>query len=778
MNGLGTIPSSTYRDQIAAKEKEMALLNECRLQEIEEAHDKKQIELDEKTAQLEKLKVDFEYNLTLIHDRDLELARLEPERDQAQQHAERLEQEVAKLKAEKAEREAQQQGEELQKKQQEEARLKVLSEKQEAARALQLELQVVRDAAATTAEQVAELQHKTQLSQVSEAQLKERSAMLEERLRQKTQDFTLAEEKLRAQLSRNEAELQRVEQQSSQAVAGKHAVESELHQLNLKWLDAEQRIARSNFQVEEATRAREQDRKACDAELARKDQAHVEEVQRLQKTVVELEQDVARLKEQARQQNQQCAQELVVKHEEGQRLVNALKEEMSKALSETEQQKDAEVKKVHEDKAMGLAMLSQQHETREAALVQDLDRRIAALQERHFSEQQVLKQQLEEKVRLLEQDLQQQEAQRKLDEHRHALELETERNETRRKASEVTSLSEKIAALESRTIPSLRQGGEIATLEVQALKEQLEAARKELETRRSDQERMQRQYQLSGTRREIALEQELARSKQNLYEAERERDRQMEQAAELERQNTHCRSLLAAPMRDSLGQDGGTYAQAAAAAQREDLRRVKALLEDRDARCRALEAQLRSVELELQDCKHDASSSELRLLRERYRVLEDEAARLRADKFDLEREVQSLKAERSRWQDLTFRHEEHRKEVLPREAGLSDRRGLSELAHTELRSELPRREEWSRPELTPQYPPRRDPPARGLDSAGWMLSARDKLQQAQRELDFAGSELRTGRSPRPAADRRDSDLTRAADKLRAIAHRRHTDRHR
>lgn len=753
----------------------MALLNECRLQEIEEAHDKKHLELEEKTAQLEKLKVDFEYNLTLIHDRDLELARLEPEREQAQQQAERLEQEVAKLKAERAEREAQLHGEQLQKQQQEEARLKLMSEKQDEARKLQAELQVVRDAAATTAEQVAELQHKTQLSQVNEAQLKERSSMLEERLRQKTQDFTLSEEKLRAQLSRSEAELQRVEQQSAQATAGKQAVEGELHQLNLKWLDAEQRIARSNFQVEEATRARDQDRKACEAELSRKEQAHGEEVQRLQKTVGELEQDIARLKEKARQQNQQCAQELVVKHEEGQRLVNALKEEMNKALSETTQQKEAEVKKVHEDKAMGLAMLSQQHETREAALVQDLDRRIGALQERHLAEQQALRQQLEEKVRVLEHDLQQHEAQRKLDEHRHALELETERNETRRKASEVTTLSEKIAALESRTIPSLRQGGEIATLEVQALKEQLEAARKELEVRRSDQERMQRQYQLSGTRREIALEQELARSKQSLHEAERERDRQMEQVAELERQNTHCRSLLAAPLRDSLGQvEGCTYSQAAAAAQREDFRRVQSLLEDREARCRALETQLRSVELELQDYKHDASSSELRLLRERYRALEDETARLRADKFDLEREVQTLKAERARWQDLTLRHEDHRKDLLAREHGAPDRRGLSELAHTELRSELPRREDWSRPELTPQY----HPPARGLDSAGWMLSARDKLQQAQRELDFAGSELRTGRSPRSSAERRDSDLTRAADKLRAIAHRRHTDRRR
>merc|ERR1719331_1065598 len=100
-------PASTFRDQIARKEREMAQLAEARLIEIEDENERLRNALQERNSAVDRLKVDFEYNLSLIHDRDGELARLEAERDQLQQSLEDEQLELKRMRTSSDEREAQ-----------------------------------------------------------------------------------------------------------------------------------------------------------------------------------------------------------------------------------------------------------------------------------------------------------------------------------------------------------------------------------------------------------------------------------------------------------------------------------------------------------------------------------------------------------------------------------------------------------------------------------------------------------------------------------------------
>ena len=90
--------ASTIRDQIAQKEREMARLAEARLTEIEEDNERLRAEVQK----MDKLKLDFEYNIKLIHDRDAELTRLEAERDQLQQSVEDEQLEIKRMKTSSA----------------------------------------------------------------------------------------------------------------------------------------------------------------------------------------------------------------------------------------------------------------------------------------------------------------------------------------------------------------------------------------------------------------------------------------------------------------------------------------------------------------------------------------------------------------------------------------------------------------------------------------------------------------------------------------------------
>merc|ERR1719191_2339916 len=99
-------PASTFRDQIARKEREMAQLAEARLIEIEDENERLRNALQERNSAVDRLKVDFEYNLSLIHDRDSELARLEADRDQLQQSLEDEQLELKRMRQSSEEREA------------------------------------------------------------------------------------------------------------------------------------------------------------------------------------------------------------------------------------------------------------------------------------------------------------------------------------------------------------------------------------------------------------------------------------------------------------------------------------------------------------------------------------------------------------------------------------------------------------------------------------------------------------------------------------------------
>ena len=92
----------SFRDQIAIKEREMAQLAEARLIEVDDENERLRAALTERNSTVERLKVDFEYNLSLIHDRDSELVRLEAERDQLQQSVEDEQLEIKRMKTSSA----------------------------------------------------------------------------------------------------------------------------------------------------------------------------------------------------------------------------------------------------------------------------------------------------------------------------------------------------------------------------------------------------------------------------------------------------------------------------------------------------------------------------------------------------------------------------------------------------------------------------------------------------------------------------------------------------
>merc|ERR1719199_1314638 len=103
---LAGSPRGSFRDQIAIKEREMAQLAEARLIEVDDENERLRAALTERNSTVERLKVDFEYNLSLIHDRDSELVRLEAERDQLQQSLEDEQLELKRMRQSSEEREA------------------------------------------------------------------------------------------------------------------------------------------------------------------------------------------------------------------------------------------------------------------------------------------------------------------------------------------------------------------------------------------------------------------------------------------------------------------------------------------------------------------------------------------------------------------------------------------------------------------------------------------------------------------------------------------------
>lgn len=235
-----------------------------------------------------------------------------------------------------------------------------------------------------------------------------------------------------------------------------------------------------------------------------------------------------------------------------------------------------------------------------------------------------------------------------LDAHRAALELEHERNEARRK---MAALEDLVAAL-----PSLKQDAERAAIEVIALKQQLDAARKDVESARAEASYMHRRQQLSSTRREIALEQEVAKLKSALQESE-PGDRQVRDALESRR------------VRE--------------AEERAD--RLAALLNERDARIRFLEQQLRANETA-------GPTAELRRVRERQQSAEDELERVRSQKAEAERECELwARRQESRFSLDLPRREPREREYIPRDTLLHARQKLHtaqrELEAVEARSD-------------------------------------------------------------------------------------------
>lgn len=491
----------------------------------------------------------------------------------------------------------------------------------------------------------------------------------------------------------------------------------------------------------------------------------------------------------------QHADESRRQHEESQRLLSTLQLEWKEREENGRAEFERELQKQKDAGVRAVSRLTQEQETREATLVKDLDRRLHSLQEKQIEDLRGVRGEWEEKVNHLKNELKAFETERMVELHRHALELETERNDSRRRNAEASKWEQKTS--------SLMQDAELAQLEAGALKQQLEQARKELEFARSGSVRSGAGA-LSGTRREIALEQELTHLK-SILQTERDRgsgtggDRDVlwrekyfdaQQEADRLRQQLDAReqSFQASKRAGALLGSGPFDAHDA-----DELRRVRELLSDREDLIRTLENQVRTAEREAGELAGEGQAAEVRIARERLRAQEDEIHRLRGAKADLEREKDRLRGEVQRLEETVrylkqelARSTDTARDTLDRGRGLD----LSRLEDREMsRRDLSverggaSRRDFSLERLTASRDFGRGTSAdasrrRELDNTrdtyafrDGIASTREKLATVRSELDAVGGPIGLdgfGRD-RPA---REAFTGRAADKLRQIQRRR------
>lgn len=276
-------------------------------------------------------------------------------------------------------------------------------------------------------------------------------------------------------------------------------------------------------------------------------------------------------------------------------MLTALQQECARRADLAAAAHARELGKAKEAGIRAVAKLAAEHEEKLRDAEAAADAKLAELQEKQLAALRTCRQEWSVKLVDAQSACKRVEAEQALDQHRFALELEHERADARRKAQEVAQLEERVCAM-----PSLKQEADVAAIEVQALKQQLAEARSELDAVRADAQYRQRKQQLGGTRREIALEQEVQQLKGALQE-----------------RAPAPREVIPLELRD-------------AAAERD---RLAACLLERDAQLRAAEQEARSLQ-------GAAASAQGEL-----RTASADLQRARLQRADAEREGERLVAE-------------------------------------------------------------------------------------------------------------------------------------
>ena len=124
---------------------------------------------------------------------------------------------------------------------------------------------------ADTADRAADLERRLLDREASENALRRELKEQQDAATHAARESAKCEENLREQLLRVESDVARAEKSMTELQTSKRVLEQEMHSLNLKWLEAEQKIARMNFLTEEAERVKEASEKSSKLEIATKD---------------------------------------------------------------------------------------------------------------------------------------------------------------------------------------------------------------------------------------------------------------------------------------------------------------------------------------------------------------------------------------------------------------------------------------------------------------------------------------------------------------------------